>query len=119
MTYRCWDGWGTFDKQSKPESACQTHDVVGVDLGFDCLQPWQIVPIDVDERRFGVHIVPVQCQRVVGQYSLCLGNSREAVRRFFRSCNELVVVERVIPTEVDGKRIGSIAWLASGWGWKG
>ena len=114
MTYNRWDGWAIFDQQSKLESACQTHDIVGVDPGFEYLQPWQIVPIDIDERRFGVHVVPVQCQRVVREYSLCLGNGREAVRRLFRSCNELAVVERVIPTEVYEKRIGSLARLASG-----
>jgi len=113
------DGWGILDQKSELESARQIHDIVGIDPGFECLQIRQIVPININERSFGAHIVSVQCQRVIGQYSLCLGNGREAIRRFFHSRNELAVIERVVPAEVYEERIGSLAWLASRWSWKG
>ena len=101
---------------SEFESACQAHNVFGVDLGFKCSQPWQIIPIDIHRRRFGIRVVCVHRRRVIQKQSLRLGNDGKAVDRFRYSCNELVVVASVVPTEVNEHWIRSLAWLASGRG---
>jgi len=88
-------------KRSEFESTRQTHDVLRVDLGSESSEFWQVVPVDVDERCVGVHVISVQHRRAIGEQSLRLGDNGEAFRRFFNSRNENVVVERVLPTEVD------------------
>ena len=65
------------------------------------------------ERSFDVHIVPVQRRGIVDEQSLCLGNNSKTVNRFLYWCNEFIVIERVLPSEVNKKWIGSLAWLAS------
>ena len=72
------DPKGTASPSSKSESACQAHDVLGVDLGFERSQLWQIFPVNIDERRVGIRVVPVQRRRVVGERSLRFGNGRKA-----------------------------------------
>jgi len=53
------------NQKSELKSACQPHDVVRVNLGLKCSQAWQILPIYIDERGFGVHIVPIQRRGVI------------------------------------------------------
>src|ERR1700753_2751382 len=48
------------NRKSEHVSTCQTHDVLRVDPTLECLQGWQIVPIDIDKRCCGLHVVPVQ-----------------------------------------------------------
>ena len=61
------------------ESTRQTHDVVGVNLGFERSQLWQIVPVDINERCIDVHVISVQRRGVIGEQSLCLGNGGKAI----------------------------------------
>jgi len=77
------------------------------------LQAGQIFPIYIDKRSFGVHIVPVQRRRVIDEQSLRLGNNSKTVNRFLYCCNELIVAERVFPTEPNEEWAGSLAWLTS------
>ena len=70
-------------RRSELESTCQTHDVVWVDLTLEFLQGPQIVPIDIDKRRRGLDEIPVQRRAVIGYDPLHLGESREAICRFF------------------------------------
>jgi len=83
------------------------------------LQLRQILPVYIYERSLGVHVVPVQRRGIIDQQSLRLGNNSKAVSRFLYSCNELIVGERVFPTEPNEEWVGSLAWLAGGWGWEG
>lgn len=41
------------------ESTRKAHDITRVNLGFKRLQGWQIVPVDVNQWCFEIHIVPV------------------------------------------------------------
>ena len=77
--------------KSEFESSCQTHDVLGIDLSFECLQGRQIVPIDFTKWSLKVHVVSVQRQRMCNQ-SLPFGDDGETFCRIFHGCNELIVV---------------------------
>ena len=78
-----------------------------------CSQAWQIFPIYIDERGFGVHIVPIQRRGVIDEQPLRPCNSNKAFNGFLYSGNELIVVDRVFPTEPNEKWVWSLARLAS------
>jgi len=80
-----------------------------------CSQLWQILPIYIDQRSFGVHVVPVQRRGIVDEQPLCLCNNNKPVDRFFCRRNKLIVIERVFPGEPDEEWVRSLAWLASSW----
>ena len=101
------------------ESTRQAHDVLRVDLGFECSQLRQIVSVDVDERRVGARVVSVRRRRVIRERSLRLRNCGKAFYRFFDGRNELMVVECVVPTKVNDDWIRSVVRLASSWVWPG
>jgi len=101
------------------ESACQTHDIVRVNIVLEYPQLWQILPIYINQRSSGIHVVPVQCRGVIKEQSLLPCNSSKPVDKFLCCCNKLIVVERVFPTEPDEEWVPSLAWLASSRGGEG
>jgi len=82
-------------------------------------QAWQIFPIYIFERSFGVHVVSIQRRGVIDEQSLRLGNCSKAVGRLLYGRNELIVVEGVFPFEVNKEWIWSLARLASSRGREG
>lgn len=103
------------NQKSEFEPTRQTHDVFRIDLVLEFPQSWQIVPVDLDQRCFGVHVISVQHRGVVGEQSFPLGSDCKASRRFFDSRSENLVVNGVLPTEVNKEWAGSLAWSASRW----
>ena len=102
--------------RSKLESTRQSHDVFRINLRFQPSQPWQIFPIDIDERCPGIHVVSVQSRCVIGEQPLLPCDNCEAIRRFFGSCNEYIVVESVLPIEVYNEWVGGLAQSPNRWG---
>ena len=90
-----------------------------VNFSFERLQFGQIISVDFGKRCLGIHVVSVQCRGVIDEQSLRLDNGGKAGHRLRRGCNELIVVERVYPTEGNEEWIGSFAWLTGNRGWLG
>jgi len=92
---------------------------VRVNLVLKCSQPWQILPIYIDEGSIGVHVVPIQRRGVIDEQPLRPCNSSKPFDRLLYSCNEFIIVESVFPTEPNEEWVGSLAWLTGSRGGEG